>query len=84
MQEVWKLYGAGSVGSQALVGIPVVRRLRYDPRFHAFSRVWPFETGFTRQPTPDGGPSIVHAENFPGNVPEALIPVSPIRHRYEP
>lgn len=72
VQEVWKLYGAGSVGGQALVGIPVVRRLRYDARFEAFSRVWPFETGYTRNPTPDKGPFILHAEIFPGNVPDPL------------
>jgi len=72
VQEVWKLYGAGSVGGQALVGIPVVRGLRYDARFEAFSRVWPFETGFTREPTPDKGPFILHVEIFPGNVPDPL------------
>jgi hypothetical protein len=72
VQEVWKLYGAGSVGGQALVGIPVVRRLRYDARFEAFSRVWPFETGFTQEPVPDKGPFILHVEIFPGNVPDTL------------
>jgi hypothetical protein len=77
VQEVWKLYGAGSVGGQALVGIPVVRRLRYDPRFNAFSRVWPFETGFTQEPAPDKGPFILHAEIFPGNVPRVLDPGIP-------
>src|SRR5258706_4839055 len=30
-QPVWKLYGNGSVGSQALTGIPRVRSLRDDP-----------------------------------------------------
>jgi hypothetical protein len=72
VQEVWKLYGAGSVGGQALVGIPVVRRLRDDARLRAFSRVWPFETGFTPNPTPSRGPFILHAEIFPGNVPDPL------------
>lgn len=72
VQEVWKLFGAGSVGGQALVGIPVVRGLRDDPEFEAFSQVWPFETGFTRQSAPDKGPFILHAEIFPGNVPDPL------------
>lgn len=72
VQEVWKLYGAGSVGGQALVGIPVVRRLRDEARFADFSRVWPFETGFTRDLTPDKGPFVLHAEIFPGNVPDPL------------
>ena len=72
VQEVWKLYGAGSVGGQALVGIPVVYKLRDDARFEAFSRVWPFETGFTREPTTDKGPFVLHAEIFPGNVSDPL------------
>jgi hypothetical protein len=40
-QPVWKLWGAGSVGSQALTGIPVVHRLRHEPQLEAISRVWP-------------------------------------------
>ncbi|RIJ15506.1 hypothetical protein D1227_18595 [Henriciella mobilis] len=39
----WQLYGAGSVGSQALLGIPTVQALRKTlPK----SAIWPFETGF--------------------------------------
>lgn len=38
-KPVWQLLGAGSVGSQALLGIPVVHRLA--SRFGA--TVWPFE-----------------------------------------
>jgi hypothetical protein len=30
--------------------------------------VWPFETGFTRRPTPERSPAIVHAEVWPGVV----------------
>jgi precorrin-8X/cobalt-precorrin-8 methylmutase len=44
-QPCWKLLGAGSVGGQALTGIPVVRALRDDPRWRDRARVWPFETG---------------------------------------
>ena len=68
-QPVWKLYGNGSVGSQVLVGVPVVTNLRDDPRFSPVSRVWPFETGFTALPTPTEGPFILHAEIWPGIVP---------------
>ncbi|MGH7031890.1 MAG: cobalamin biosynthesis protein, partial [Stellaceae bacterium] len=32
-QPCWKLLGAGSVGGQALTGIPVARALRDDPRW---------------------------------------------------
>jgi hypothetical protein len=42
-QSVWKLLGAGSVGGQALTGIPVVSRLRHDPHLAPVSAVWPFE-----------------------------------------
>ncbi|MFL5266617.1 MAG: hypothetical protein ACJ8AH_08480 [Stellaceae bacterium] len=60
-QPCWKLLGAGSVGGQALTGIPVVRALRDDPRWRNDARIWPFETGL-RAPA-DG--SIVIAEVYP-------------------
>lgn len=44
-QPCWKLAYTGSVGSQALTGIPVVRALRDDRRWAERARVWPFETG---------------------------------------
>jgi hypothetical protein len=44
-QPCWKLLGAGSVGGQALTGIPVARALRDDPRWCRRTKVWPFETG---------------------------------------
>ncbi len=42
---VWKLYYNGAVGGQALLGIPMVRRLK-DARGEAM-RIWPFETGWS-------------------------------------
>jgi precorrin-8X/cobalt-precorrin-8 methylmutase len=60
-QPCWKLLGSGSVGGQALTGIPVVRALRDDPRWQHDARVWPFETGL-RAPT-DG--AVVIAEVYP-------------------
>lgn len=71
-QETWKLFYTGSVGGQILVGIPAVRELRNDAEFAAFSRVWPFETGFTSAPTPNEGPFILHVEIFPSSVPDSL------------
>jgi len=66
VQETWKLYGNGSVGSQSLMGIPRVAALRWGtPGLAAHSRIWPFETGFTAQPAPDQGPFILHAEIWP-------------------
>lgn len=78
VQPVWKLYGNGSVGSQVLVGIPVVTSLRDDALLSSFSRVWPFETGFTVTPTPTEGPFILHAEIWPG-ITRALDPNIAIR-----
>ena len=46
-QPCWKLAYTGSVGSQSLTGIPVVRQLRDDPRWAGRARIWPFETGLT-------------------------------------
>jgi hypothetical protein len=58
VQPVWKLYGNGSVGSQTLLGIPVVAHLRR--RFDDQARVWPFETGFGAVTSP-----VVYAEIWP-------------------
>ncbi len=44
-QPCWKLLGVGSVGGQALTGIPIARALRDDPRWRRETKVWPFETG---------------------------------------
>jgi precorrin-8X/cobalt-precorrin-8 methylmutase len=61
-KSVWQLSGAGSVGSQALLGIPVVRALRFDERLADVSRAWPFETGFMLP----RNVQVVHAEVWPG------------------
>ncbi|MBV9829836.1 MAG: cobalamin biosynthesis protein CbiG [Alphaproteobacteria bacterium] len=61
-QPCWKLLGTGSVGGQALTGIPVARVLRDDPRWAATARVWPCETGL-RPPDPDM--KLVMAEIYP-------------------
>jgi hypothetical protein len=71
-QESWKLYGAGSVGGQCLVGIPHVHKLRRDPSLAHCSRVWPFETGFLDQPGSFEGHSIIHAEIWPGIVSQVV------------
>ncbi len=59
----WKCCYPGSVGGQALVGIPVVRAWRDDPRLAGISRVWPFETGLA--PLLAGDWRIIHAEVYP-------------------
>ena len=67
VQSAWKLYGAGSVGSQALLGIPRVASLRDDPLLAPVSAVWPFER--TR------GAQVVHVEIWPGLVEPTAHPV---------
>lgn len=49
-QPVWKLAYAGSVGSQALTGIPRVWEIRHDQRIADVARIWPFETGLGHDP----------------------------------
>ena len=43
-QPIWKLYYNGAVGSQAILGIPVARRLKLA--YGEAMKVWPFETGW--------------------------------------
>ena len=64
-QPVWKLYGNGSAGSQALTGIPVVQWLRQ--RFEGSARIWPLETGLAPPARRTG--QIVFAEIYPSLVP---------------
>ena len=62
--SIWKLYYAGAVGGQTLVGIPAVRRLK-DARGDA-ARVWPCETGFKALTEADlEGVELVIAEVYP-------------------
>ena len=59
---IWKLYYQGSVGGQALTGLPVVKRLR-DKRA---MKLWPFETGWrTLAPADVEGADAVIAEIYP-------------------
>jgi hypothetical protein len=60
---VWKLYTAGNVGSQTLMGIPLVARIR---KARANFRIWPFETGWKPLTTDDlSGVAGVMAEIYP-------------------
>jgi hypothetical protein len=62
--SIWKLYYNGSVGGQALLGIPAVRRLKLA-RGEAM-KVWPFETGFRPLTEADlAGVDVVAAEIYP-------------------
>lgn len=60
--SLWKLYYQGSVGGQALVGLPVIKRLR-DARA---VKLWPFETGWKPLASADlDGVEAVFAEIYP-------------------
>jgi len=72
VQETWKLFGAGSVGSQTITGLPRVYRLRIHPQLENFSKIWPFETWFSPTPSPECGPFILHAEIWPGVVDDVV------------
>jgi hypothetical protein len=65
-KSVWQLLGAGAVGSQSLLGLPLVSHLRaHLPG----ARIWPFETGLANL-TPDhlkDTPCVI-AEVYPSTV----------------
>lgn len=62
--SIWKLYYNGSVGGQALLGIPAIKRLK-TARGDAV-RIWPFETGFKALTEADlEGVEAVVAEVYP-------------------
>lgn len=64
-QPVWKLCYPGSVGSQALVGIPYVANLGFHSELADVARVWPFETGFRLAGRNKRDWVILHAEIYP-------------------
>ena len=62
--SIWKLYYNGSVGGQAILGIPAARRLKLARGDEV--RVWPFETGFKPLTEADlAGVDVVAAEVYP-------------------
>ena len=72
-KTVWQIYGNGTVGSQAIVGIPAVKRLADE--LGDKGAVWPFTTGW-RAPTAEALKPLdaVIAEVYPSlfpTVPEA-------------
>ena len=63
--SIWKLYYNGSIGGHAILGIPMVRRLKQ--KYGAAMQVWPFETGWrTLAPADLDGVKIIAAEVFTG------------------
>ena len=71
--SIWKLYYNGSVGGQAILGLPMVRRLKLA-RGEGF-KVWPFETGYRALAEADlAGAEVVAAEVYPSLVKAAPGP----------
>jgi len=71
-KSTWQLFYNGSVGSQALLGIPRLATLRWDPALAPSSSVWPFETGASLPARETGKGRIIHAEIYP-----SLVPIRP-------
>jgi hypothetical protein len=69
--SIWKLYYNGSVGGQAILGMPVARRVRLARS----AKVWPFETGFKALTEADlAGVDVVLAEVYPSLIKGAALP----------
>lgn len=61
---IWKLYYQGSVGGQALTGLPIVKKLK-DKRGDAM-KLWPFETEWKTLTASDlDGVQVVAVEIYP-------------------
>lgn len=62
--SIWKTYYNGSVGGQAILGMPAARRIKVARGDGV--RVWPFETGFKTLTEKDlDGVDVVLAEVYP-------------------
>jgi len=69
---IWKLYYQGSVGGQAILGIPVAKRLK--GALGAKLAVWPFETRWRALGEADlAGVDVVLAEIYPSIVKPAPV-----------
>jgi len=71
--SIWKLYYNGSVGGQAILGIPAARRIKLARGDAA--KVWPFETGFKALTEADlAGVDVVLAEVYPSLIKAPALP----------
>jgi hypothetical protein len=71
--SIWKLYYNGSIGGQAILGIPMVRRLKQ--KYGEAMRVWPFETGWANLAPADlDGVDAVVAEVYTGQAEAKPLP----------
>jgi hypothetical protein len=71
--SIWKLYYNGSVGGQAILGMPAVRRIKLARGEGA--KAWPFETGFKALTESDlAGVDVVLAEVYPSLIKAPALP----------
>lgn len=71
--SIWKLYYNGSVGGQAILGIPAARRIKLARGDAA--KAWPFETGFKALTEADlTGVDVVMAEVYPSMIKAPALP----------
>ena len=66
-KTVWQLFYRGSVGSQVLLGVPSLNRLRSDDALSDSMAVWPFDSGLRAPYAP-----LVLAEVYPSLLKEAV------------
>lgn len=70
---IWKLYYQGSVGGQAILGMPVVRRLKLARE--ETMKIWPFETGWKALTEADlAGVEVVACEVYPSMIKTTPLP----------
>ncbi len=87
-QPIWKLYYNGAVGPQAILGIPMLRRLKLA--FGEAMKVWPFETGWKALGENDlagvdvlaveVSPTLINAQALPGETKDAAMVRSLAEH----
>jgi len=71
--SIWKLYYNGSVGGQAILGIPAARRIKLARGDAA--KAWPFESGFKALTEADlAGVDVVMAEVYPSMIKAPALP----------
>jgi hypothetical protein len=71
--SIWKLYYNGSVGGQAIMGMPAVRRIKVARGEGV--QAWPFETGFKPLTEADlAGVEAVVAEVYPSLIKAPALP----------
>ena len=66
-KSVWQLFYNGSVGSQVLLGLSALNRLRRNPALSGSVAVWPFDSGLGAPDAP-----LVLAEVYPSLLKDAV------------